>query len=238
MAEQNKNFKSLRGIAVTGWQRYDHLGVLCETLPAGLPSLIVDLLTLSSGHFESAVIFKKFDKIMQCSSSHNYYSSSNQNEVDFEGDPYLWQRASGCFFPGSPVFRLTQHLSEAIKRVNDYIYDITIHKAWMTDYNIRHNITNPYRVDEGLSEHSSVYYPLTSLVKTAKDALKEVYDEYTVGEWIEQNIYPYLLKMEKVMKDGVEMKKARIWPRRPLPLLEDLKRLGVGGQDGDSGARN
>lgn len=101
-------------------------------------------------------------------------------------------------------------------------------KAWMTDYNVRHNISNPYRVDEGLQDQSSVYYTLTSLVRTAEDALKEVFDKYTTSEWIEQNIYPYILNMEKLMKNGVELKKARVWPRRPLPPLEDLKRFGVG----------
>nr|CAD7602261.1 unnamed protein product [Timema genevievae] len=32
-----------RGIVVTGWQRYDHFSVLCELLPAGIPSLAVNL---------------------------------------------------------------------------------------------------------------------------------------------------------------------------------------------------
>ena len=226
MSEQNKNFKSIRGIAVTGWQRYDHLANLCELFPAGLPSLTLNLLTLSNGKFEPS-LYSRFSKILSCSPTRNYYTSVgvSTTEGDLENDQFLWQRASNCFFPGSAVFHMTQHLSEAVKRVNDYVYDVTVHKAWMTDYNVRHNISNPFRIDEALQDHSSVYYTLTSLVRNAEEALKDIFDKFTVSEWIEQNIYPYLLKMEKVTKDAVDLKKARVWPRRPLPPLPDLQRF-------------
>lgn len=220
MAEQHKKFGNFRGIVITGWQRYDHLATLCELFPSGTPSLIVNLLTVSQGYF-SQQLFTKFHNILQC-------TVHQRAQVDFETDPHLWQRASSCFFPGSAIFRMTQHHSEAIKRVDEYLYDVTIHKAWLTDYNIRHNITSPMRIDEGLGDYSSVYYPLTSLVRTARDALREVYDEYTVAEWIEENIYPYIVKMEKLWKEATNLKKAKVWPKRPLPPLELLKKYSVG----------
>lgn len=223
MSEQFNKFESFRGIVLAGWQRYDHFGTLCELLPSGVPSLVVNLLTVTQGYFDQQ-IFNKFHKILQCT----IYPSGS---VDFESDLHLWNRASGCFFPGSPVFRMTQHHDEAIKKVNEYLYDVTIHKAWLTDYNIRHNLTSIMRVDEGLTEYTSVYYPLTSLVRTARDALREVYDEYTVSEWIEQNIYPYIMKMEKLWKNGMDLKKAKVWPKRPLQPLEELKRFHVGTDD-------
>ncbi|RWS06838.1 hypothetical protein B4U79_08355 [Dinothrombium tinctorium] len=228
MKEQHRNFKSLRGIVLTGWQRYDHLATLCELLPASLPSLIVNLLTISHGRYNSSYVFKAFDRILRCTPSSRYDSTSHRMDVDFENDPNLWQRAANCHFPGFAVFQLTYDVSEAIKRFNEYSYSVTIHKAWMTDYNIRRNMSNPHRVDESLQEHSLVYYRLTALVKQAQDALKAVFDEYTVAEWIEQNIYPYILKMEAIMKNGIELKKAKTWERRPLKPLPDLQRFGVG----------
>jgi hypothetical protein len=76
----------------------------------------------------------------------------------------------------------------------------------------------------GLKEYSSVYNSTQLLLRTAKDSLKEVYDDFTVYEWIEQNIYPYLLKMEDLMNKSMSLKEAKIWPQRPIKILEDLKR--------------
>lgn len=33
LEEQRHFFKNIRGLVITGWQRYDHLATLCELLP-------------------------------------------------------------------------------------------------------------------------------------------------------------------------------------------------------------
>lgn len=51
--ESPKFRQGLRGLAITGWQRYDHFSNLCELLPAAIPSLAVNLLTTSRGVINS-----------------------------------------------------------------------------------------------------------------------------------------------------------------------------------------
>ncbi|KAH7948290.1 hypothetical protein HPB52_020260 [Rhipicephalus sanguineus] len=158
------------GIVVTGWQRYDHFATLCELFPAGLPSLILNLLVLSNGAY-STELLSRFHSLLKCSHS-----------------------------------RL---IAKPSRRQTTTCHDVTVGKAWITEYNVRRNLTLP----------------------TARDVLREVFDEYTVAEWIEQNIYPWVLRLEKLWNDALSIKKTRTWPVRPLEPLPDLRRFNVGESD-------
>lgn len=65
------------------------------------------------------------------------------------------------------------------------------------------------------------------MVQSVNDALREVFDKYTIAEWIEQKMYPLIVQMEQLRKVTQRLKTVKIWPRRPLPPLNDLQRLGV-----------
>merc|ERR1719228_1149328 len=90
--EEPKLRGGFRGIVLTGWQRYDHFAVLCELLPAGLPSLAINLLATSHGYFNDSLSGSLY-KALQCVETPKYSSA-----VDLNNDRFLWNKLSWCFF--------------------------------------------------------------------------------------------------------------------------------------------
>lgn len=97
----------------------------------------------------------------------------------------------------------------------------------MTAYNVRTNFSSPLRIDELMADHPRLYHSLTTLIHSAKESLNDVFDAYTVAEWIEQKLYPMALQLESIQKDANMLKNIHIWPKRPFAPLRDLERLGV-----------
>lgn len=100
----------IRGLVLTGWSRYDHLAVLCELLPASLPSLIINLLTVSNGEFNYKETFAQFDKLMNCSKVSNRYNNRvygyDKDDSSLLGkDVYLYNKASLCNWSGNYFYR-------------------------------------------------------------------------------------------------------------------------------------
>ena len=142
-------------------------------------------------------------------------------------DPFLWDSYSRCTFPGHTFFKLTSRLNNAEKEAKELIEIIRKQKGWMTDYNVRHNFSTPLRVEELMQEHSRIYHTMTLLGRAARESLSDIFDFYTIGEWVEQNIYPYVLELEEIQRNAVALKARHIWPKRPFPVLKDLQRLGI-----------
>ncbi|XP_059486139.1 hexosaminidase D-like isoform X3 [Neocloeon triangulifer] len=219
MTNENRKFREgFSGIAVTGWQRYDHFATLCELLPSGLPSLALDMLATSHGYFNHS-LRPMIDSSMNC-------PSSPRAIINMERDSFLWERFSGCAFPGATVFRLMSRLEIYDKEYDEFMLLVRKKKAWLTEYNVRHNFTTPLRLNELMQDHSRMLHSALSLSKQARDALSEVFDEHTVGEWLEQKMQPYVESLEKLGADTEALRRRMVWPVRPLPLSPTLKRLG------------
>merc|ERR1712128_378710 len=122
--------------------------------------------------------------------------------LDFENDTFMWDKLSWCFFPGNKVFRATRELVMVETEVNQFFDKVEKKKGWLTSYNRRHNMSSPFRIDEGLEDWSRFQHEVVSLMRSANSALSEMFDHYTVSEWIEQKLYPMYSKLSNIRSEA------------------------------------
>jgi len=218
--EESKFPNGFQGIVITGWSRYDHFAVLAELLPASMPSLATNLISVSHGYF-NASWQKELYQSLQCADNSRLY----EEFIDLESDPTLHEKMSWCFFTGSSIFKMIHVLGSVQKEVSEYLKKYSSQEGWLTEFNFRHNYSSPFRVNEGLDEHSRMSYLVTSLIKQAQQSLSEIYDDYTVAEWIEQKIYPLHKDLNDFKVRAESLKRRNTWPRRPFPILKAVQEM-------------
>lgn len=96
-------------------------------------------------------------------------------------------------------------------------------------FNNRHNFTSASRISELLEDQPRLLASLINLARSLAEAMEEMYDNFTVGEYIEQRIYPLVNDLRNLEKVGESLKLRKVFPVRPLPYLEKFinKELGI-----------
>lgn len=57
--------------------------------------------------------------------------------------------------------------------------------------------------------------------------LREFFDKYTTAEWIELNMYPYILKLDRIYNESKRIYEVREWENRPLKPLKELEKFNI-----------
>lgn len=235
----------LRGLAITGWQRYDHFSNLCELLPAGIPSMAVNLLTTSVGFYNQSLA-KTLYEALSCQKASRYDRIPDLRTS--RADRFLHDKMSMCFFPGAPFFKNTARFLRIEKEIEEYAVLVRKRKGWMTDYSTRHNYSSPARVDELLRDMPYLASSLSAVARQTMESLRPIYDAHTVSEWMEQKILPLFQKLDRkllkvfaidfisddplcslleIQEDATNLKAQRTWPVRPLELYDRWDHYGV-----------
>ncbi|XP_019398245.1 PREDICTED: hexosaminidase D [Crocodylus porosus] len=175
----------LQGIALTGWQRYDHFSVLCELLPVGIPSLAVCLQALENDGY-SEMVKENVEK---------YLGISN-----LETDTFM--SAGQGTFPGSDIFTLVTQVGFYLKpSVDELLEQNRYITGWFSPYHRERKIVHPIIIHHFQPDVLSLLSKWNALAQDLQVAMERVFYLCTIEEWMEENVHPSLQKLQQVMND-------------------------------------
>lgn len=177
----------LQGIALTGWQRYDHLSVLCELMPVSLPSLASCLQTLLHGSFTEEAQKKVCETFVT---------------LEVEDIERLSSRTSSSNFAGAKLAVLIVNLasmleSEEIRQFQNNMYV----RGWFTPYHRQKKIINPLIAEQIKTQAKMMNDAVDSSVCEVKNEMCLLYPDSTVQEWVDQHVTPVLEPLQNLMRD-------------------------------------
>jgi len=175
--------KKIKGIAVTGWSRYDHFATLCELLPTALPSLAMCLQVLDK---------KCFHKEIQDNVSKEL---GYLHPLVMMDSPHMDDEPCGNF-PGSELVMYTSSLDLALKQIN--MIEIRI-EAWMDRWHVEvKKEVNFGHLDYACSVLNAAIHSYETVRCPLQESLSSLYDEETVREFI-------LVKLETPLKRALDI---------------------------------
>ncbi|XP_060573284.1 hexosaminidase D-like [Ruditapes philippinarum] len=178
-------FENIKGIAITGWQRYDHYAILCELLPQALPSLLTCLAVINRETFTSSI------------------HSDVTQQLKFQGllplNPFEGKDIPACEFPGSDIYKDTIELLRLEAAYEDFLHSEG-RLSWMNEYHMRRNFTNPMHLEALLAQAVRLLNGLKLLHKKFETSLKVVFFPDTVDEWCGVYLKPKIDKMTDIVE--------------------------------------
>ncbi|XP_028263633.1 hexosaminidase D [Parambassis ranga] len=178
---------NLKGIAITGWQRYDHLSVLCELMPVALPSLAACLHTLLHGQFSAEAQSKVTEQL-------------GISSVEVEAMERT--SAADSLFPGRRLAELIVELNSLLNSEDiRFFEDNMFVRGWFSPYHRQRKAVSPLITMQIQSQVSVYLAMLQQKVEAVRGEMVLLYPDSTAQEWIEEHVSPVTGPLQRITDD-------------------------------------
>jgi len=190
--KEAKKFKNgIRGIAITGWQRYDHFSGLCELIPSALPSLALCIATILQGEFTPQIL----SKISQL------LGFGNDIPLRAFPRPIVLQGNGPLAFPGEGTYKLVNSLANLDAQYHPFIHGDMLN-TWFNPYHVKRNFTNPWRVHQFSLIMEELLQNYTTIWQSLSPYLSKIFYPDAVEEIFGTLFDPKIRKLEKLLDDA------------------------------------
>lgn len=216
-----------KGVALTGWSRYDHFLQLCDLLPQAIPSLVFNLQAIQFGELDE----KRKSEIttkLGCT-----------GQIPWSGE-VIYSYVS-CTFPGHEViicvntFKMTNHL---LSHNNFFLIIIKIYEVvlnlksvldsykqamdfsalYMSPLSLNYNYIHKKRAIECLDKLYPAFQSMSQFRERFIRACDIMYRNETAVEWLEVYFTPQMDIIYSTISKIKNMSRENDWKPRPLPV--------------------
>ncbi|CAG2116776.1 unnamed protein product [Medioppia subpectinata] len=188
--EDNQLAERVAGLALTGWQRFDHMTTLCELMPNSMVSLMMCLFAFNE---------RDFNEDIQRNVS-TFIGNKQLIPIDINSATDL-EAIDSDVYPGVDLFKLCNEWQFLVKEFNELKSNQSFEGAF-TSYQISLNRTNPLHIEAFLLKARVLLFRVQQMRLQIETEMKKIFYDTTVEEWIHTNVIRISKKLDKIVTNG------------------------------------